>query len=90
MLAKPLLLIFIAACGVLAGAAAPAEQPEKKPPDKDVGDQHFCCFSVGVTAAGKPTGDGCVTIGAGNIDTCDKVLFCNGNWIKEDGKVTCL
>lgn len=78
---------LLAACGVPSGAP---EQPDKKPPEEIQEGQHYCCFSVGVTQAGKGTGDGCVTAGAGNIDSCDKVLYCNGDWLKDDGKVTCL
>jgi hypothetical protein len=91
MLTKPLLFAIIAVCGVLSGAAAtPAEQPEKKPPDANKKGQQFCCSSVGKTAAGKGTGEGCVTIGPGKIDSCDKVLSCGDEWLKDDGKVTCL
>lgn len=85
MLGKPLLLAIIAACG-LSGAAAPAEQPDKKPPKEDVGDQHFCCTDVDPD---KLTGQGCVSIGPENINSCDRVLYCEGNWAKKDGVVTC-
>lgn len=89
MVTKPLLLTIIAACGVASGAATPAEQPDKKPPLADIEEgQHFCCFSV--TASGKGTGEGCTGIDKVNINSCDKVLYCEGGWVKEDGKVTCL
>lgn len=84
MLTKPLLFTIIAACGVLSGAAVPNEQPEKRPPDEIQEGQHFCCTDVD-----KFTGEGCVAISNENINSCDRVLYCSGNWIKKDGKVTC-
>lgn len=82
------IIALFAACGV----ASPTEtSPEEIQPPKQIEeDQHFCCFSVSTTPAGKPTGEGCVTMGAGNIDSCAKVIYCGGDWIKDDGKVTCL
>lgn len=81
-----ILLTIIAACGVHSDAATDATdgQPDKKPPVEIEEGQHFCCTNVD-----KLTGEGCVAINAENINTCDKVLYCNGNWMKVDGKVTC-
>jgi hypothetical protein len=84
MLGKSIMLTIIAACGVASGAATPVGQHEKKPPEEIQKGQHFCCTDVD-----KFTGEGCVAINAENINTCDRVLYCAGNWQKKDGKVTC-
>jgi hypothetical protein len=81
------LLALAAACGTVSDPDGP---DEVKPADQAEEDQHFCCVSVGVTQSGKPTGDGCVTIGAGNVDICSEVIYCSGDWLKSAGKVTCL
>jgi hypothetical protein len=87
---KPIILSIIAACGLAAGGAStdpPAEQPDKKPPGQVEEGQHFCCQSVDEKTF---SGEGCVPIsGEAQIAVCNKVLYCNGNWIKNDGKVTC-
>jgi hypothetical protein len=63
------------------------DQPDKLQPEEDIQeDQHFCCHSVDPKSK---TGDGCVTIGANQIDTCGEVLYCPGFWAKHDGKVSC-
>lgn len=89
MITKPLLLALLAACGVPSNTATiespPSEQPDK-PPDDDQMDQHFCCQSVDPKTM---SGEGCQTMGAGQIDLCANVLYCEGNWAKVDGKVTC-
>lgn len=84
----PLIIALLASCG--AGSPAPDAPNDKQPPTSDLEDQAFCCLDVGVNSSGQGTGEGCVTIGPGNIDACDKVLICGGSLIKEDGKVTCL
>jgi hypothetical protein len=81
-----LIALFAATCGV--NSTDPPD--EKQPPDQTQEDQAFCCFSVGVTPSGNGTGSGCVTIGSGNIDSCDKVLSCGPSWIKDGSTVTCL
>ena len=89
MFTKPLLLAFLAACGIHSSTATtepPAEQPDKPPPGPQVEDQHFCCQAVNQKNL---TGDGCITIGPNQIDACDKVLYCEGNWSKDDGHVVC-
>jgi hypothetical protein len=95
MITKSLLAFILAACGVSSTATSataepPAEQPDKLPPDevKPV-DQHWCCQSVDYKTK---TGDGCDPI-SGSLETiaaCNKVLYCSGDWTKDDGKVHCL
>lgn len=77
MRTKPLVLTIIAACGVLSGAAAPAEEGK---------DQHFCCTSID---ADKAAGDDCTAIGEESINSCNNVLYCPDGWKKKDGDVTC-
>jgi hypothetical protein len=86
MFAKTLLVTLIAACGFHPGA--PANSNPDHPDEiqqKPENDQHFCCSSV---KDGK--GDGCVAIGAEQINSCQHVLYCAGSWEKIDGDVTCL
>jgi hypothetical protein len=89
MFTKPLILAILAACGVPSNPATtepPPDQPDVRPPDETQKDQHFCCQSVDHTTM---SGDGCQTIGATQIDLCTNVLYCEGNWAKEGGKVWC-
>lgn len=90
MLTKPLLALILAACGVSSTpttAEPPAEQPDKLPPSEvKPTDQHFCCQKVDHKTM---SGEGCQTMGAGQIDLCANVLYCEGNWAKEEGKVWC-
>jgi hypothetical protein len=87
---KLLLLAILAACGVnsnSANAGPPVEPPNKEAPDETEEDKdYFCCHSVNT---GKRSGDGCVTIGKNQIDSCSKVLACAGGFTKDDGTVTC-
>jgi hypothetical protein len=69
-----------------ASTEPPSEQPDKKPPDDDQMDQHFCCQSVDLKNF---SGEGCQTIGQGQIDLCTRVLYCPGKWAKDEGKVVC-
>jgi hypothetical protein len=90
MLTKPLLLALLAACGAPSNTATiespPVEEPDKQPPDDDQMDQHFCCQAVDQKNL---SGDGCQTIAPTQIDVCNKVLYCEGNWSKDDGHVKC-
>jgi hypothetical protein len=90
MLTKPLLAIILTACGVSSTPATrdppPTEQPDAPPEGEKPMDQHFCCQSVDHKTM---SGEGCQTMGAGQIDLCANVLYCEGNWAKEDGKVWC-
>jgi hypothetical protein len=90
MITKPLLLAFLAACGVPFDTATiespPVEQPDKQRPDDEQMDQHFCCQTVDPKNL---TGDGCTTIEPGQINACSEVLYCEGNWTKHNDKVTC-
>lgn len=79
MVTKTSLIALLAACSI-------NSSPDiKQPPEPPKEGQHFCC-----TALDKATGKGCVEIGQEHITTCNKVLYCGGSWMKEDGKVTCL
>lgn len=49
-------------------------------------DYIFCCQDVDPKAK---TGDGCITIGEKQIDSCSTVLTCAGGFTKKDGTVTC-
>jgi hypothetical protein len=82
---KTILFAFLAVCGV--NSTNPNEQPDKKPPDESVKDQHFCCTSIDVKTS---SGDGCIAIGKEHMGQCKKVLYCNGSWANDEGKVTCL
>lgn len=81
---KAILLTIIAACGV--GTEAPDER--ERPPDVPQENQHFCCADA--TASKPLTGEGCVPIGKEHIATCNTVLYCSGDWLMKDGKVTCV
>jgi hypothetical protein len=90
---KAILFAALAACGVPstpATAEPPPEQPDKLHPPGEVKpiDQHFCCQSVDPKTE---SGEGCTAISDSLelINTCGKVLHCEGNWTKDDGKVSC-
>jgi hypothetical protein len=91
VITKLLLLALLAACGVPSNTATieppPEQPPDVKPPD-DPGleDQHFCCQSVDFKTF---SGDGCQLITELQVALCNKVLYCEGNWVKDDGKVAC-
>jgi hypothetical protein len=82
---KAILLALLAACGV---HSASDEQPLAPPDNGDDAqeDQHFCCKSVDLD---KWTGEDCLTIPKESIDFCASVLYCEGNWGKQDGIVKC-
>jgi hypothetical protein len=85
MFSKPLLAILLAACGVNSSGVT-TEPPDKKPPDETVKENvYFCCHDVDPKTE---TGEGCVTIGEKQIDSCSTVLACE-TFTKKDGKVTC-
>jgi hypothetical protein len=90
MLAKPLLLALLAACGVPSSAdvsESPTAQPDGLPPAPPEEDgQHFCCESLG----GNGSGNGCVMIGKEHVALCDKILYCGGTYEKDGGKVKCI
>jgi hypothetical protein len=92
MLIKPVILALLAVCGVNPNPATtdppPSEQPDKKPPEDVQKDQHFCCFDVDPKAM---TGDGCTAISGAleTINACQNLLYCEGNYTKKDGTVTC-
>ena len=90
MFTKIILFAVLAACGVPSTPSItepPAELPDQLPPgDTKPLVQHFCCQSVDHKTW---SGDGCVTIGANQIDACTNVLYCPDKWTKEEGKVFC-
>jgi hypothetical protein len=86
MLAKPIFLAIVAACGIQSNSVVTPDEPVKRTPDEVQEDQHFCCQSVDPKTW---TGEGCGAISKENINSCDKVLYCPGKWAKDDGKVTC-
>jgi hypothetical protein len=85
MFTKTILFAVLAACGV---PSTPTTAPaEKQPPEEDVQeDQHFCCQSVNPKTF---TGEGCSLITVQQVALCNKILYCEGNWVKDDDKVTC-
>ena len=89
MLTKSLLALILAACGV-SSTPATAEQPDEyeptEPSVKPNDGTYFCCHDVD---AKTKSGDGCLTIGEKEVDRCDTVLACQ-EFVKKDGKVTCL
>ena len=89
MLTKPILLALLAACGVNSSTATtepPSEQPDREPPDEIEKDYVFCCHDVDTA---KKSGEGCITIGEKQIDSCSTVLACADGFTKKDGTVTC-
>lgn len=73
---------------LLAAYGAHSDQPDKEPPPEPPQDgQAFCCISVDKKTK---SGEGCRAISTEHINTCDKVLHCAGDYIKEDAVVTCL
>jgi hypothetical protein len=88
MFTKLILFAVLAACGV-PSTAATAPEPDKRPPGGDgQEDQHFCCVDVDPKAM---TGEGCNAISGAleTINACANLLYCEGNYTKKDGKVTC-
>jgi hypothetical protein len=68
-------------------AAAPDHPTDKQPPQEDHPmDQHFCCQSVDHKTF---SGNGCQLITELQVALCNKVLYCEGNWVKDDDKVFC-
>ena len=87
MLTKTILFAVLAACGVPSTPAIAPDEPDKLPPEEpEVKDQHFCCQSVDPKTF---TGEGCQLITEQQVALCNKILYCEGNWVKDDGKVTC-
>lgn len=87
MFTKIILFAILAACGVESTPATAPDEPIKQPPEEDAQeDQHFCCHSVDPKTW---TGEGCGAINKENINSCNKVLYCPGKWVKDDGKVIC-
>jgi hypothetical protein len=60
------------------------EAPDEIPPEES---QHFCCQSVNLD---KKSGEGCISIGAAQIDTCSELLYCGGDYGKSGGTTKCL
>lgn len=94
MLTKPLLALILAACGVSSTSATadpPAEEPGEFEPTEPAikpTDSHWCCQSVDFKTM---SGEGCNAF-SGSIElinACAKYLYCEGNAVKDDGKVQC-
>jgi hypothetical protein len=66
--------------------ASNPDEPDKPHDEPKVKDQHFCCQSVDSKTF---TGEGCSLITEQQVALCNKILYCEGNWVKDDGKVTC-
>ena len=91
---KAIVFAALAACGVQptpATADPPAEQPGEFEPTEPVvkpTDSHWCCQSVDFKTM---SGEGCNAF-SGSIElinACAKYLYCEGNAVKDDGKVKC-
>jgi hypothetical protein len=48
---------------------------------------HRCCQSTDPKTV---SGEGCHPIGPEHIVACNEVLYCEGTWVKHDGKVHCV
>jgi hypothetical protein len=86
MLIKPFILAVIAACSVPSTPSTspteyqpPPEQPQEK-------DHYFCCQELDAKGF---SGDGCTEIPESHVIACNKVLYCDGKYKKDDQKVTC-
>lgn len=88
MLTKAILFALLATCGIRSDAGSDPDDLEREPPDDPQEDQHFCCADA--TTSKPLTGEGCVPIGKEHIATCNTVLYCGGDWVMKDGKVTCV
>jgi hypothetical protein len=86
MLTKHILFALLAACGIQPTPATAPDEPDQQPPDETQEDQHFCCQSVDHKTF---SGDGCSLITELQVALCNKVLYCEGNWVKDDSKVWC-
>jgi hypothetical protein len=88
MFTKLVRLAVLAACGVQAKQATAPGEPDDRPPGDAVEEgQHFCCDSVDLKSK---SGEGCVTLAAGQIDLCPDVLYCSGDWGKTGNTTKCL
>jgi hypothetical protein len=92
MVIKPLLIAFLAACGVTsdpATAEPPPEQPVEPPDTDGLEDGHnFCCQEIDPDPE-VFSGDGCVEIAEVHVALCNKLLYCPDKYKKVDGTVTC-
>lgn len=85
MRTKPLLIALVAACGVTSGASAdPDKQPPPEPPLEK--EHYFCCQELDPKGF---SGENCTEIPESHVIACSKVLYCDGKYKKDEGKVTC-
>lgn len=85
MLTKTLLIALLAGCGINTEPPNTDDTPQDYQPTLPE-NSHFCCSSVDIQTN---SGDGCSLISESLVNTCAKVLSCEGGWIKDDGRVTC-
>ncbi|KIG12572.1 hypothetical protein DB30_01235 [Enhygromyxa salina] len=83
MFIKHTILAILAACGINNPDGPDDKELPPPPPDPS---HYFCCHTVD---ADKLTGEGCVTIGANQVDSCASVLHCANTFTKMDGEVKC-
>jgi hypothetical protein len=86
MLTKEILFTILTACGGPTGTPSNPDDLEREAPDEIERDYIFCCHDVDTASK---SGDGCVTIGDKQIDSCSTVLACADGFTKKDGTVTC-
>jgi hypothetical protein len=83
-------LTLAAACGLYSGAITepPEGPPDREPPGLTPRENvYFCCHDVDHETK---SGDGCITIGEKQVDSCASVLCCADGFTKKDGVVTCM
>jgi hypothetical protein len=88
MLTKPLLAVIIATCGAAPSVSASTQPPEYQPPleQPQEKDHYFCCSELDDKGF---SGNGCTEIPESSVVACNKVLYCDGKYKKNDDKVTC-
>lgn len=85
-LTKTVLLAILAACGRGDPPVSPGEKPDDHNELKVKDNVYFCCVDVDLKAK---TGEGCVTIGEKQVDSCDKALICANGAGKDGTTVVC-
>ena len=85
---RTIIIAALAACGVssIPATAEPPDEYEPTEPDVKPLDQHFCCQSLDPKS---PSGNDCVPVDESHLAACNKVLYCEGSYTNDDGKVTC-
>jgi hypothetical protein len=81
------ILALLAACGVPntpSAATEVAESPETIETPPLIKDHYWCCGSLGTNS-----GEDCTEIAESQAALCAKVLYCDGNYTNDEGKVSC-